>query len=59
MTTKITQETKGEAHVRSPVGVVARDMGLDHDAGDLALHPVGRAVGRMLRLVRRAGRKKS
>ena len=58
MTAKTTNETKREAYLITPLGVVAGDVGLDHEAGDRAPHSLKRTVARLFGPIRRAGRKK-
>lgn len=59
MNTKTTGEPKDTGHYKVPAGVVAGDIGLDHEAGDQAQHPIKQTMGKLFGRVQRATRKKS
>jgi len=48
MTTKFTQGIKGEALVKVMVGVLADDVGLDHEAGHHAARLARRTTARLI-----------
>ena len=60
MTTKSTEETKAQGNVKVPVGVVAEDMGLNHEVGPGgAQHSVRRSIGKLFDRVQGASWKRS
>ncbi len=58
MTTKRTEETKGQGKVR--LGVLAEDIGLNHEAGPgRTQYSIKRAIGQLFDRAQRATRRKS